>query len=180
MTFSTNIRQLRRDQRGHHRRSEEVVKEAARNQAYGEQIVTILLKRLKDETRKSIAPGVVEAAAGNCLYGAQIMEKLLKVCGDAVCENLSFAAICTTAENVESGALILDLLLKADEEKVSMLIMEVCIRAAKGEVWATAILPKLDKRREEIRLYNNRKISDPPRRQIGGQLLERSPTQLGF
>ena len=131
--------------------TKKVVEEAAKDEACGEQIMTILLDQLKDEVCNSISIEVVKAAAGNWQYGARIMEKLLNLCEDVVCENISVAAICVAAENERCGAPILDLLLKANEEKVMKLILEVFRMADKGEVWPAQVRPRLIKRLEKIR-----------------------------
>jgi hypothetical protein len=131
--------------------TKKVVGDAARNEACGEQIMTILLDQLKDEVCKSISTEVVKVAAGNWQYGAQIMEKLLNLCEDVVCENISVAVICAAAENERCGAPILALLLKANEEKVKKFILEVFRMADEGEGWPAQVRPGLIKRLEKIR-----------------------------
>jgi hypothetical protein len=131
--------------------TKKVVGDAAKNEACGEQIMTILLDQLKDEVCKSISTEVVKAAAGNWQYGAQIMEKLLNLCEDVVCENISVAVICAAAENERCGAPILALLLKANEEKVKKFILEVFRMADEGEGWPAQVRPGLIKRLEKIR-----------------------------
>ena len=131
--------------------TKKVVLDAARNEACGGQIMTVLLDKFNDEVCKSISTEVVKATAGNWQYGAQIMEKLLKLCEDVVCENISVAVICAVAENERCGAPILALLLKANEEKVKKLILEFFRMADKGEDWPAQVRPGLIKRLEKIR-----------------------------
>ena len=131
--------------------TKKVVDDAAKNEACGRQIMTILLDKFKGEVCKSISLEVMKATAGNWQYGAQIMEKLLNLCEDVVCENISVGALCAAAENKWCGAPILHLLLKANKEKVKGLIWEIFRRADKGEDWPARVRPGLIKMLENIR-----------------------------
>ncbi|KAI9888236.1 MAG: hypothetical protein M1814_000941 [Vezdaea aestivalis] len=90
---------------------------AVRNELFGEEIVSILVKAFPDEVCDSLSTRSVEAAAGNGTYGRQIMEKFLVTFGKLFWESMSPAAVYTAITNERCGSQILTLLFDNDRQR---------------------------------------------------------------